>query len=92
MHCSAEAVAASRVRVAALLALDGNERCADCNAREPIWCSVNIGVFVCLACAAVHRGIGTHITMCVARDAMRCDAMRMRVGQRRTRGRAGSAA
>ena len=39
-----------------------NKHCADCNSKDNSWCSVNIGVFLCIHCAQLHRGIGTHIS------------------------------
>ncbi|OXV12046.1 hypothetical protein Egran_00193 [Elaphomyces granulatus] len=43
-------------------AVPGNDRCADCDARNPGWASWNLGVFLCLRCATLHRKIGTHIS------------------------------
>ncbi|KAL4946628.1 hypothetical protein BDV06DRAFT_53389 [Aspergillus oleicola] len=40
----------------------GNDRCADCSAMNPGWASWNIGVFLCMRCAALHRKMGTHIS------------------------------
>ncbi|EEP77406.1 predicted protein [Uncinocarpus reesii 1704] len=40
----------------------GNDRCADCQARNPGWASWNLGVFLCMRCAALHRKLGTHIS------------------------------
>ncbi|KAI6128156.1 hypothetical protein EDD16DRAFT_1744912, partial [Pisolithus croceorrhizus] len=40
----------------------GNDVCADCKARAPRWASFNIGIFICMNCASIHRKIGTHIT------------------------------
>ncbi|EIN14452.1 ArfGap-domain-containing protein [Punctularia strigosozonata HHB-11173 SS5] len=40
----------------------GNTTCADCHAHNPRWASWNLGIFICVHCAAVHRKIGTHIT------------------------------
>ncbi|KAI6041562.1 hypothetical protein EDC04DRAFT_1264083 [Pisolithus marmoratus] len=44
----------------------GNDVCADCRARAPRWASFNLGIFICMNCASIHRKIGTHITkVCV---------------------------
>ncbi|KZP12933.1 ArfGap-domain-containing protein [Athelia psychrophila] len=40
----------------------GNDHCADCKARVPRWASHNLGIFVCVTCASVHRKMGTHIS------------------------------
>ncbi|KAL2861868.1 hypothetical protein BJX68DRAFT_260669 [Aspergillus pseudodeflectus] len=40
----------------------GNDRCADCSAMNPGWASWNLGVFLCMRCAALHRKMGTHIS------------------------------
>ncbi|KAI9371005.1 hypothetical protein BJX61DRAFT_52826 [Aspergillus egyptiacus] len=40
----------------------GNDRCADCSALNPGWASWNIGIFLCVRCAALHRKMGTHIS------------------------------
>ncbi|KIJ16285.1 hypothetical protein PAXINDRAFT_168446, partial [Paxillus involutus ATCC 200175] len=45
-----------------LVTKPGNDVCADCKARAPRWASYNIGVFICVNCASIHRKIGTHIT------------------------------
>ncbi|KAG9244534.1 putative ADP-ribosylation factor GTPase-activating protein GCS1 [Calycina marina] len=41
---------------------NNNERCADCSAPSPQWASPKFGVFICLSCAGVHRGLGVHIS------------------------------
>ncbi|KAJ5681957.1 uncharacterized protein N7477_001897 [Penicillium maclennaniae] len=40
----------------------GNDRCADCDAPSPGWASWNMGIFLCMRCAAIHRKLGTHIS------------------------------
>lgn len=45
-----------------MLLLPGNSVCADCSAQDPKWVSINIGVFLCIQCAGVHRHLGTHIS------------------------------
>lgn len=45
-----------------LLCRPENALCADCSAPGPEWCSVNIGLFVCIECSGVHRRLGAHIS------------------------------
>ncbi|KAF8607432.1 Arf GTPase activating protein [Ceratobasidium sp. AG-I] len=45
-----------------LLQQPGNDICADCKSRAPRWSSWNLGIFICVQCASIHRKIGTHIT------------------------------
>ncbi|OCH84352.1 ArfGap-domain-containing protein [Obba rivulosa] len=40
----------------------GNDACADCKTRNPRWASHNLGIFICVNCASIHRKIGTHVT------------------------------
>ncbi|KAI0526673.1 hypothetical protein F5B22DRAFT_586984 [Xylaria bambusicola] len=40
----------------------GNNLCADCGAPNPSWASWNLGIFLCMRCAAIHRKLGTHIS------------------------------
>ena len=39
-----------------------NRFCADCHSKNPRWASTNLGVFICIKCAGIHRSIGTHVT------------------------------
>ncbi|KAK8850356.1 hypothetical protein IAR55_004274 [Kwoniella newhampshirensis] len=43
-----------------VLRLPGNDTCADCHAPAPRWASTNLGIFLCVGCASVHRKMGTH--------------------------------
>ncbi|KAI8834487.1 Arf GTPase activating protein, partial [Chytridium lagenaria] len=45
-----------------LLASSDNTSCADCGERGPRWASINLGVFLCIRCAGLHRNLGTHIS------------------------------
>lgn len=46
-----------------LVKLEGNKVCADCKRnKHPRWASWNLGVFVCIRCSGIHRGMGTHIS------------------------------
>ena len=39
-----------------------NMICADCGKSYPQWASTNLGVFLCIKCAGIHRSLGTQIS------------------------------
>eukprot|EP00736_Rhodelphis_marinus_P009579 Rmarinus@m.19428 len=46
--------------LAEIVALPANQVCGDCGEPRPQWCSLSNAVFVCIACAGVHRrSLGT---------------------------------
>ncbi|OMJ86195.1 hypothetical protein SteCoe_12331 [Stentor coeruleus] len=49
-------------RLTKILMKPGNLSCADCDSKNPRWASISLGVFVCIRCCGVHRGLGTHIS------------------------------
>lgn len=57
-----EAVDACRGELLEFIGRPANGRCADCNCKlstaQDAWASVNLGVVVCVRCAALHRGLG----------------------------------
>lgn len=46
----------------ALLRDEDNKYCVDCDAKGPRWASWNLGVFLCIRCAGIHRNLGVHIS------------------------------
>jgi hypothetical protein len=44
-----------------IVALAGNDECADCPASGPEWASVSLGTLICLDCAGIHRGLGVQV-------------------------------
>lgn len=39
-----------------------NYKCADCNKEDPDWCSINLGILVCIQCSGIHRSMGVHVS------------------------------
>ncbi|KAJ6127167.1 Arf GTPase activating protein [Penicillium sp. IBT 18751x] len=49
--------------IKSLLKLETNKICADCKRnKHPRWASWNLGIFICIRCSGIHRGMGTHIS------------------------------
>jgi len=51
---------------------EDNQKCADCFCTgEPMrrtWVSTNLGIFLCINCAGVHRSLGTHLSSILSLD------------------------
>ncbi|CAK9304892.1 unnamed protein product [Gordionus sp. m RMFG-2023] len=45
-----------------LLKDEENKYCADCDAKGPRWASWNLGIFLCIRCAGIHRNLGCHVS------------------------------
>ncbi|KAF9366500.1 hypothetical protein BGX34_001938 [Mortierella sp. NVP85] len=39
-----------------------NNFCAECGAKNPDWCAINLGILICIECSGIHRSLGTHIS------------------------------
>lgn len=40
----------------------GNDLCVDCDAPNPDWASLNLGILMCIECSGIHRNMGSHIS------------------------------
>eukprot|EP01080_Neovahlkampfia_damariscottae_P002650 gene2650-3847_t len=46
-----------------LLKIPGNNKCADCDAPDPKWTSINLGILICNNCAACHKKLDSEISI-----------------------------
>ncbi|KAF2735884.1 ArfGap-domain-containing protein [Polyplosphaeria fusca] len=60
---SADRAEQNRATLKSLVKLETNKSCADCKRnKHPRWASWNLGIFICIRCSGIHRGMGTHIS------------------------------
>ncbi|KAJ9192634.1 hypothetical protein DTO166G4_9183 [Paecilomyces variotii] len=60
---TADRAAQNQQTIKSLLKLEHNKVCADCKRnKHPRWASWNLGIFICIRCSGIHRGMGTHIS------------------------------
>ncbi|KAJ9640421.1 ARF GAP with effector function(s) [Coniosporium apollinis] len=60
---AADRAAQNQATLKSLVKLEGNKSCADCKRnKHPRWASWNLGIFICIRCSGIHRGMGTHIS------------------------------
>ena len=45
-----------------MLKEEDNKYCVDCDSKGPRWASWNLGIFLCIRCAGIHRNLGVHIS------------------------------
>uniref|UniRef100_A0A8C1WGJ5 Arf-GAP with GTPase, ANK repeat and PH domain-containing protein 3 n=1 Tax=Cyprinus carpio TaxID=7962 RepID=A0A8C1WGJ5_CYPCA len=50
------------VTIQSIRNMRGNSFCADCDAPNPDWASLNLGALICIECSGMHRNLGTHLS------------------------------
>ncbi|RWS24940.1 Centaurin-gamma-1A-like protein [Leptotrombidium deliense] len=60
--CRNSSNAADKESIQGIRTVAGNGFCVDCDAPNPVWASLNLGVLMCIDCCGIHRNLGTHIS------------------------------
>lgn len=55
-------LAADNITILTMKNVPGNLNCADCDAPNPVWASLNLGTLICIECSGIHRNLGTHLS------------------------------
>ena len=55
-------LAADTTTISTMKNVPGNNACADCEAPNPVWASLNLGALICIECSGIHRNLGTHLS------------------------------
>lgn len=50
------------VILADIWSVEALQRCSDCHRSNPDWCSINLGVMLCIECSGIHRSLGSHVS------------------------------
>ena len=53
----------SNPEITQIMSIENNRYCVDCSAPNPLFASINNAVFLCEACANLHRGLGQNISV-----------------------------
>ncbi|RNA43200.1 Centaurin-gamma [Brachionus plicatilis] len=56
------ALTADNLTILTMKSVPGNMTCADCDATNPVWASLNHGSLICIECSGIHRNLGTHLS------------------------------